>query len=74
MQFVMVKARDGVDPFLRRPFSLSAIEPDEGIIGITWDVIGRGTEIMAAGNPATKSWFWARWETGWTWRKYPGTC
>lgn len=51
MQFVMVKARDGVDPFLRRPFSLSAIEPDEGIIGITWDVIGRGTEIMAGWEP-----------------------
>ncbi|MGE5578622.1 MAG: dihydroorotate dehydrogenase electron transfer subunit [Bacillota bacterium] len=51
MQFVMVKARDGVDPFLRRPFSLSAIEPDEGIIGITWDVVGRGTEIMAGWEP-----------------------
>jgi len=51
MQFVMVKTRDGLDPFLRRPFSLSAIEPDEGIIGITWDVIGRGTEIMAGWEP-----------------------
>ena len=51
MQFVMVKAREGLDPFLRRPFSLSHISRDDGIIGITWDVIGRGTEIMALWEP-----------------------
>lgn len=51
MQFVMVKARDGTDPFLRRPFSLSEIDAGEGIIGITWDIVGRGTEMMAAWEP-----------------------
>ncbi|MEX0974129.1 MAG: dihydroorotate dehydrogenase electron transfer subunit [Bacillota bacterium] len=51
MQFVMVKVRDGADPFLRRPFSLSLIRPDDGLIGITWDVVGRGTEIMALWEP-----------------------
>ncbi len=51
MQFVMVKVRLGLEPFLRRPFSLSHIDAAAGIIGITWDVIGRGTEIMAGWEP-----------------------
>lgn len=47
MQFVNVALGDSTDPLLRRPFSLSGIYPDRGIIEITWAVVGRGTEIMA---------------------------
>lgn len=54
MQFVMVKVREGLEPFLRRPFSLSHIMRDEGIIGVTWDVVGRGTEIMSRWEPGGK--------------------
>jgi dihydroorotate dehydrogenase electron transfer subunit len=51
MQFVQVKVREGHDPFLRRPFSLSLIDADAGLIGITWDVVGAGTGIMAGWEP-----------------------
>ncbi len=54
MQFVMVKVREGSDPFLRRPFCISRLDAEAGLIGITWDVVGRGTEIMAAWEPGQK--------------------
>ena len=47
LQFVMVKVRPGIDPYLRRPFSLSLIDRPGGLIRITWNVVGRGTEVMA---------------------------
>lgn len=47
MQFVNIALGDSTDPLLRRPFSLSGIHPDRGTIGITWAVVGRGTQIMA---------------------------
>ena len=47
MQFVNIALGDLSDPLLRRPFSLSGIYPDSGVIGITWAVVGRGTQIMA---------------------------
>lgn len=46
MQFVQVKVAPLNDPFLRRPFGLSRISPEEGIIGITWATVGRGTSLM----------------------------
>jgi len=51
MQFVMVRVGEGVDPFLRRPFGLSHIDAASGIIGLTWDIVGRGTEMMASWKP-----------------------
>lgn len=47
MQFVQVKVVPLTDPFLRRPFGFSRISPDEGIIGITWATVGKGTSLMA---------------------------
>jgi dihydroorotate dehydrogenase electron transfer subunit len=47
LQFVLVKVRPGNDPFLRRPFCLSLVDPSSGLIRITWDVVGQGTAIMA---------------------------
>ncbi len=46
MQFVNVLIGKSTDPLLRRPFSLSAIYPEHGLIEITWDVVGKGTEMM----------------------------
>lgn len=46
MQFVDVLVRESSDPLLRRPFSLSGIEPSKGTIEITWAVVGKGTEVM----------------------------
>ena len=51
LQFVMVKVRAGIDPYLRRPFSLSLIDAQAGLIGLTWSVVGAGTEAMAAWEP-----------------------
>ncbi len=47
MQFVNVTVGGSTDPLLRRPFSLSAIDAENGIIEITWAVVGRGTKMMA---------------------------
>ncbi len=51
MQFVMVRLGNGSDPFLRRPFGLSLINASSGIIGVTWEVVGRGTEMMSNWEP-----------------------
>lgn len=45
-QFVNVRVREGTQPLLRRPFSLSRIFPDDGEIGLTWAVVGQGTRFM----------------------------
>jgi dihydroorotate dehydrogenase electron transfer subunit len=42
----MVKV-GGVDPLLRRPFSLCEIRPESGEITLIYRVVGRGTEILA---------------------------
>jgi dihydroorotate dehydrogenase electron transfer subunit len=46
-QFVMVKV-GGVDPLLRRPFSLCEIRPETGEITLIYRVVGHGTGILAA--------------------------
>lgn len=45
-QFVMVKV-GGVDPLLRRPFSLCEIRPESGEITLIYRVVGHGTGILA---------------------------
>lgn len=53
-QFVMLQVREGVDPLLRRPFSLHRIFAEEGIIEILYRVVGRGTLILSEGGPGTR--------------------
>jgi len=43
-QFVMIKVRPGIEPLLRRPFSVCGA--DEEHINILYRVVGKGTEIM----------------------------
>jgi dihydroorotate dehydrogenase electron transfer subunit len=54
-QFLMVRVNELQDPFLRRPFSLSRIFPprekkrgpmDEGGVEISYQIRGRGTQLM----------------------------
>ncbi len=52
-QFLMLRARDGIDPLLRRPFSFHRILPEEGIIEILYRVVGRGTWILSQATPGT---------------------
>ncbi len=50
-QFVNVLVSPGTDPFLRRPFSLSGIDKESGVIEITWAVVGKGTQLMTLWEP-----------------------
>jgi len=45
-QFVMIQARAGIDPLLRRPFSICGIHGDDGFL-VLYRVVGRGTAIMS---------------------------
>jgi dihydroorotate dehydrogenase electron transfer subunit len=44
-QFVMIRTRPGIDPLLRRPFSICAVQDDELLL-ILYRVVGKGTAIM----------------------------
>ncbi|MBU0665145.1 MAG: dihydroorotate dehydrogenase electron transfer subunit [Proteobacteria bacterium] len=45
-QFVMVQTAPGLDPLLRRPFSIHQVS-SEGFLQILFKVVGRGTERLA---------------------------
>ena len=45
-QFVMVRVRSGIDPLLRRPFSIAGTKEGELLL-ILYRVVGKGTAIMA---------------------------
>ena len=44
-QFVMLKVGQGMDPLLRRPFSICGVREDDLVL-ILYRVVGRGTTIM----------------------------
>jgi dihydroorotate dehydrogenase electron transfer subunit len=44
-QFVMLRVRGGVDPLLRRPFSVCGVQND--LFHILYRVVGKGTEILS---------------------------
>jgi len=51
-QFIMVRTGDGMDPLLRRPFSVHQVA-EGGLVQILFKVIGKGTELLSrlqAGN------------------------
>jgi len=45
-QFVMVRAGEGMDPLLRRPFSVHQVTGD-GVVQILFKVIGKGTQMLS---------------------------
>ena len=45
-QFVMVRAGEGMDPLLRRPFSIHQVT-EEGLVQILFKVIGKGTQALS---------------------------
>jgi dihydroorotate dehydrogenase electron transfer subunit len=45
-QFVMIRICEGLDPLLRRPFSICGTK--EGIVLILYRIVGAGTRIMAS--------------------------
>lgn len=46
-QFVMVKTSPSYDPFLKRPISIHRIDRTAGLISLVYQVVGRGTQLMA---------------------------
>lgn len=45
-QFVMIKAWEGLEPFLPRPFSIHCADAEAGRLELLYKVVGRGTHIM----------------------------
>jgi dihydroorotate dehydrogenase electron transfer subunit len=46
-QFVMVRTTEGLDPLLRRPFSIHQVA-DGGLVQILFKVVGKGTQALAS--------------------------
>lgn len=45
-QFVHVKVNRGIDPLLRRPFSIHRIDRKNGILTLLYRIAGKGTQLM----------------------------
>ncbi len=48
-QFVMIRVENGLDPLLRRPFSLCGVHED-GRIFLLYRVVGKGTSLLSQRN------------------------
>tara|TARA_B100001123_G_scaffold201071_2_gene228214 strand:+ start:1204 stop:2010 length:807 start_codon:yes stop_codon:yes gene_type:complete len=53
-QFVHMLNSEGDDPLLRRPYSLSSIDPDRESASILYHVVGRGSEWLSNCSPGDK--------------------
>lgn len=53
-QFVNVRVAPGYDPLLRRPFSVHAVDPENGTFSLLYDVVGRGTKLLMDMNVGDK--------------------
>lgn len=50
-QFVNVRVANTTDPLLRRPFSIHAVYPSEGVFSLLYVLVGRGTALMQKMQP-----------------------
>lgn len=46
-QFLHIRCSEGNDPLLRRPISIHAVDRDRGRVSILFQVVGRGTALLA---------------------------
>ncbi|RDV81679.1 dihydroorotate dehydrogenase electron transfer subunit [Ammonifex thiophilus] len=46
-QFLMVRTSISLDPFLRRPLSVNAVDRRRGAVALLYRVVGRGTRLLA---------------------------
>jgi dihydroorotate dehydrogenase electron transfer subunit len=53
-QFLNIRVAECLDPLLRRPFSVHATYPDEGVFSLLYVVRGRGTKLLEAMQPGTR--------------------
>ena len=54
-QFVMLRVRDGMDPLLRRPFSLCGVRDGE-YLSILYRTVGTGTHLMTTLEVSSRVW------------------
>ncbi len=52
-QFVMVQVSKGLEPLLRRPFSICAVE-HEGVVTVLYKTVGRGTGLLSDLGPGRR--------------------
>ncbi|MDH7570742.1 MAG: NAD-dependent dihydroorotate dehydrogenase B electron transfer subunit, partial [Armatimonadota bacterium] len=50
-QFANIRCAEGMDPFLRRPFSVYRLDRRRGTVSFLYEVVGRGTRLMAEWTP-----------------------
>ncbi len=50
-QFVHVRIPQNKDRILRRPFSIYDTNPETGMVGVVYKVVGSGTEVLSKLNP-----------------------
>ncbi len=53
-QFVHLRVSEAADPLLRRPFSIMLAEKATGLIDLLVQVVGRGSEMVAAAVPGQR--------------------
>jgi dihydroorotate dehydrogenase electron transfer subunit len=54
-QFVMLRVNDGIDPLLRRPFSICGVD-NQNILLILYKTVGRGTVMLSEKRPGERLW------------------
>ncbi|KUK40445.1 MAG: Dihydroorotate dehydrogenase B (NAD(+)), electron transfer subunit [Clostridia bacterium 62_21] len=53
-QFVHVRVSTTLDPFLRRPLSIHRVDVRRGTLSLLYQVVGRGTALLATARPHQK--------------------
>ncbi|MCL5105150.1 MAG: dihydroorotate dehydrogenase electron transfer subunit [Armatimonadetes bacterium] len=53
-QFLNVHVAQTTDPLLRRPFSVHAVYPDQGVYSLLYVMVGRGTALLNKLRPGDK--------------------
>ena len=53
-QFLNVQVARTTDPLLRRPFSVHAVYPDQGLYSLLYVMVGRGTYLLNQIQPGSK--------------------
>ncbi|MCX7781384.1 MAG: dihydroorotate dehydrogenase electron transfer subunit [Negativicutes bacterium] len=50
-QFVHIKVAAGIQPLLRRPFSIADIHAEQGTLTVIYRIVGEGTALMSSFSP-----------------------
>lgn len=53
-QFVHIRCGSTLDPLLRRPLSIHAVQREKGLLALLYRVVGRGTRLLAAARPGER--------------------